>query len=73
MAIDALNELKYYCNEKEPAGALMLIGEWGCGKTYLIDHALSEGLKETHIIIRISLFGISSMDAVRAAVKQAWI
>lgn len=73
MAIDTLDELKYYCNEKEPAGALMLIGEWGCGKTYLIDHTLAEALKDSHIFIRISLFGISSMGAVPTAVKQAWI
>lgn len=57
----------------KPAGALMLIGEWGCGKTYLIEHTLSEALKDSHIFIRISLFGISSMDAVSNAVKQAWI
>lgn len=73
MAIDTLDELKYYCNEKEPAGALMLIGEWGCGKTYLIDHTLSEALKDSHIFIRISLFGVSSMDAVSTVVKRAWI
>lgn len=73
MAMNILNELKFYCNEKEPAGALMLTGEWGCGKTYLIDHTLSEALKGSHIFVRISLFGISSTDAVTTAVKQAWI
>lgn len=73
MAMNTLNELKYYCNEKKPAGALMLVGEWGCGKTYLIEHTLSEELKDSHVFIRISLFGISSMDAVSSAVKQAWI
>lgn len=73
MAMNTLDELKYYCKEKKPAGALMLIGEWGCGKTYLIDNTLSDELKDSHVFIRISLFGISSMEAVSTAVKQAWI
>ncbi|MEG0693450.1 MAG: hypothetical protein RR444_10270 [Oscillospiraceae bacterium] len=36
--MDTLDELVYYCNEGEPVGALLLTGEWGCGKTYLLDH-----------------------------------
>ena len=70
--MNTLDELIYYCEEKEPVGALMLIGEWGCGKTYLIEHELSNTLKESHIIIRVSLFGISSVEAVAAIVKQSW-
>ncbi len=73
MAMNTLDELKYYCNEKAPAGALMLIGEWGCGKTYMVDHMLAEALRDSHIFIRISLFGIDSMDAVSNTVTQAWI
>lgn len=73
MAVNTLDELKYYCNEKDPAGALMLIGEWGCGKTYLIDHTLSEALKDSHVFIRMSLFGASSMDTISATVKRAWL
>ena len=42
--MNTLDELIYYCEEKEPVGALMLIGEWGCGKTYLIEHELSDKL-----------------------------
>ena len=57
--MNTLDELIYYCEEKEPVGALMLIGEWGCGKTYLIEHELSDKLKESHVIIRVSLFGIT--------------
>lgn len=72
MDMNTLDELIYYCEEKEPVGALMLIGEWGCGKTYLIEHELSDKLKESHIIIRVSLFGISSVEAVAAIVKQSW-
>ncbi len=34
--MDTLEELKYYCVEPQPVGALMLTGEWGCGKTYLL-------------------------------------
>lgn len=72
MDMNTLDELIYYCEEKEPVGALMLIGEWGCGKTYLIEHELSDKLKESHIIIRVSLFGISSVEAVATIVKQSW-
>ena len=54
-----LYELLYYCEEPEPVGAILLTGEWGCGKTYLIEHELSDKLKESHVIIRVSLFGIT--------------
>lgn len=70
--MNTLDELIYYCEEKEPVGALMLVGEWGCGKTYLVEHELSDKLKESHIIIRVSLFGISSVEAVATIVKQLW-
>jgi len=60
--VDTLEELKYYCEENQPVGAMLLNGEWGCGKTYLIDHDLKEALKNTYIIIRVSLFGLNSID-----------
>lgn len=50
--MNTLDEFIYHCKEKEPVDALMLIGEWCCGKTYLIEHELSDKLKEFHIIIR---------------------
>lgn len=71
--MNTIDELKYYCEEKKPVGAMMLTGEWGCGKTYMIDHELKETLKDTHIIIRISLFGISSIEEMKSEVKKAWI
>ena len=45
--MNTLEELLYYCNEPEPVGALLLTGEWGCGQTYLIDHALKPGFSKT--------------------------
>ena len=71
--MNTIDELIYYCNEKDPVGAIMLTGEWGCGKTYLIEHALQEELKDTHILVRVSLFGISSIEELNAIVKKKWI
>ena len=34
--MDLIEELKSYCDINNPVGALMLYGEWGCGKTYFI-------------------------------------
>lgn len=72
-AVSTLNELIYYCKEPETVGALLLTGEWGCGKTYLIEHELREKLENEAIIIRISLFGISSLDEINFNIKKLWI
>lgn len=68
-----LEELMYYCNEPEPVGALMLTGEWGCGKTYLLEHDLKKQLEHTHVILRISLFGLSATEAIDESVSNAWM
>lgn len=71
--MNTIKELSYYCKQDNPVGAFLLKGEWGCGKTYLIDKTLKDELKSTHIIIRVSLFGISSIDELHHAVKMNWI
>jgi hypothetical protein len=68
-----LEELIYYCNEPEPVGALMLTGEWGCGKTYLLEHSLKDKLIDTHTILRISLFGLSSIEAINDCARSTWL
>jgi hypothetical protein len=68
-----LEELVYYCNEPESVGALMLTGEWGCGKTYLLEHSLKDKLIDTHTILRISLFGLSSIEAINDCVRNTWL
>lgn len=70
--MNVLEELIYYCNESQPAGALMLTGEWGCGKTYLIENELNNSIKDSHILIRISLFGLESINDVKTEVKRCW-
>lgn len=39
----------YYCEQPEPVGAVLLTGERGCGKTYLIDNGLKRGLEKKHM------------------------
>lgn len=68
-----IEELVYYCKESEPVGALLLSGEWGCGKTYLIDHDLKDALIDTAVILRISLFGMTSPEEIHAAIRHRWI
>ena len=71
--MNTLDELIYYCKEVEPVGALLLTGEWGCGKTYLIEKMLQKSIEKTTCILRISLFGITNTDGIHIAVKQAWL
>lgn len=71
--MDIIEELKYYCNEPQPVGAIMLTGEWGCGKTYLLKNELTEIMKDTHIFIHLSLFGIESIEDIHKEVKKKWM
>lgn len=71
--MDTLSELKYYCNTDCPAGALLLTGEWGCGKSYLINKQLIPQLSETHVFLKVSLFGLPDIESVHTRVKKAWL
>lgn len=66
-------EITRYCEEENPTGALFSEGEWGCGKTFFINHTLSNALKDSHIFVRVSLFGIANVDELQNAVKKKWI
>lgn len=68
-----IEELKNYCEIDNPVGTLMLSGEWGCGKTYLINNVFIPHVKDKYIIVCISLFGIDSLDALKVEVKKKWI
>lgn len=70
--MNTVDELVDYCREPEPVGALMLSGEWGCGKTYLIEHDLKDALNTEAIVLRISLFGISASEEIHSAVRNQW-
>ena len=71
--MDLIEELKDYCNINNPVGALMLSGEWGCGKTYLINTKFIPLVKDTYVFVCVSLFGIDSLSALRVEVKKKWL
>ena len=71
--MNTIDELLYYCNEIEPVGALLLTGEWGCGKTYLIEHQLKTALEDKAVVIRVTLFGVSSAEEIHSAIKVSWM
>lgn len=71
--MNTIEELEYYCRESEPVGALLLSGEWGCGKTYLIEHNLKETLTDIAVVLRISLFGMALPEEINTAVRNKWI
>ena len=68
-----LDELVHYCKTENPVGAFMLTGEWGSGKTHMIEKELTDRLKDTHVIARVSLFGLNNIEALHHEVKEAWI
>ena len=70
--MNLIEELKSYCDINNPVGALMLSGEWGCGKTYFIKKFI-KSVKDTYVFVSISLFGIDSLDKLRVEVKKKWL
>ena len=49
----------------ESSGALMVSGEWGCGKTYHIEKVVMPALQqEGWNPVKISLFGIESVNEI---------
>ena len=71
--MNLIEELKNYCDIDNPVGALMLSGEWGCGKTYLIKNKFIPLEKDTYAFVSVSLFGIDSLDKLRVEVKKKWL
>ena len=71
--MNTLDELNYYINDRNPIGAIMLIGKWGCSKSYLIEHNLRGEVQSSHILLRISLFGIVSVEEIKETVKKEWV
>lgn len=68
------DEIIDFISAKENNGALLITGQWGCGKSYLVKH-ISEELNKTeeYYIAVISLFGIQSVATLNHCVKEAYL
>jgi hypothetical protein len=65
--------VKDYTSENIYSYALLLDGEWGCGKTHFVKHTILDQIKETdRKAIYISLYGISSVDMLHTTVFNAY-
>ena len=73
--MDAKQEIIDYIETKEIPGALLLTGEWGCGKTYLIKEIANEYKENKEnkefVFVIVSLFGVESVSELQEKVKKA--
>lgn len=70
--------LNYYIELKNPQYAVLLIGNWGCGKTYFIKNLISDWEKveesENKIVLKpiyVSLNGISDTNSINEKIRAA--
>lgn len=65
-----LDGIKNYLN-MDNTGALMVTGDWGCGKSYHVDHVVFPGLEEEGFSpIKVSLFGIESVNDIPLRIAE---
>ena len=71
--MDVKDEVLDYINRNELAGALLLTGQWGCGKSYLMKEIVQEvNEKKRAAVAIISLFGLDSVSALNKRVKDEY-
>ena len=67
-----LKDIMDYISLKNPGGALLINGEWGCGKTYYINNTLIPMYEEL-VFVKVSLFGLNSYEDLISRVKEGYI
>lgn len=73
---DIIGVVREYLEDKENSYALMLTGEWGCGKTYFVEHALTEKLEEDesrHPVVVASAYGAKDLAELCGAIEAGFI
>lgn len=63
-----------YIKDDRKNQAVLLNGEWGCGKTYFVKEKLIPKIdKEKYQIFQISLYGVSSIEKIQDMIYGKWI
>lgn len=68
------NEIIEFINAEESNGALLITGQWGCGKSYLVKKIVKDLDEEgQYAIAVVSLFGVDSIASLNATVRNAYL
>lgn len=75
----AMNDIKKaivdYISDERKTQAVLLNGEWGCGKTFFVKECLMpalEKLPETRVF-KVSLYGISDVEMIQDMIYAEWL
>ena len=72
--MEAKKEILDFINTNETNGALLVTGNWGCGKSYIIKGIADDLNKDVkYAVVVVSLFGIDSIASVNVRVKDAYL
>lgn len=66
--------LNLYIKDTDPQSAILLKGDWGCGKTHFIKewiHTQQQDKNNVCDVVYVSLFGISSLRGLKDAINKA--
>lgn len=67
-------EIDAFIKNKENNGALLITGQWGCGKSYLIKNCVDNLNKQNaYAISVVSLFGVDSIPTLNTRVRDAYL
>lgn len=70
--MDVKQEVINYFEFPENNGALLITGEWGCGKSYLLREVIDD-LEQEYAIAMISLFGLDDVEAVNRRISKEYL
>lgn len=64
-----------YVSDERKTQAVLLDGEWGCGKTFFVKEYLMPTLEklENTKILKISLYGISDIEMIQEMIYAQWL
>lgn len=63
--------LDYYCKLSTPEYAVMISGEWGCGKTWFMKGIMNRWHSSGIRYIYVSVYGITDFDGIESAIFEA--
>jgi len=66
--------LNLYIKDTDPQSAVLLKGDWGCGKTHFIKEWMQKQKQDQNSaceVVYVSLFGISSLRGLKDAINKA--